>query len=143
KALGIVRQNDTLFGGTIAENISFFDAGVALDTVQTAAASAQILDDIDEMPMKFQSLIGDMGSALSGGQKQRLLLARALYSEPSALILDEGTANLDPETEAKVVDVIKNLKMIRITVTHRVLINEHADSVYRLRSGILERVSHA
>jgi ABC-type iron transport system FetAB ATPase subunit len=57
------------------------------------------------MPMAYQSLIGDMGAALSAGQRQRIMLARALYRDPDALFLDEGTANLDEENEAAIADL--------------------------------------
>ena len=65
------------------------------------------------------AMVGDMGSILSGGQKQRVLLARALYHEPAVLFLDEGTANLDVETEKQIVDVISDMNLTRIIVAHR------------------------
>ena len=85
--------------GTIADNIAFFDPDLDMVKVQAAATAAQVHDDIMRTPMQYLGLVGDMGSTLSGGQKQRVLLARALYSQPRVLFLDEGTANLDEETE--------------------------------------------
>ena len=69
--------------------------------------------------MNYLALIGDMGSILSGGQKQRILLARALYQQPDVLFLDEGTANLDVETESQIVELVRSLDITRIIVAHR------------------------
>jgi ATP-binding cassette subfamily B protein RaxB len=76
-----------------------------------------------------------MGSALSGGQRQRVLLARALYRRPSILVLDEGTANLDQETEAEIADTIQAMDITRIVVAHRPALVERADRVVRVDGG--------
>jgi len=117
--MGVVMQDDSMLSGTIAENISFFDPQVSMERVEAAARLAQIHDTIDSMPMKYLSMIGDMGSILSGGQKQRVLLARALYKNPQILFLDEGTANLDKNTEKIIVDIVEAMDMTRIIVAHR------------------------
>lgn len=117
--IGVVMQDDRLLSGTIADNIAFFDPEIDMQRVAKAANAAQIHETISKLPMHYHSVIGDMGSILSGGQKQRLLLARALYQDPKVLFLDEGTANLDVETEKAIVDVIKNLPITRIIVAHR------------------------
>ncbi len=117
--MGVVMQDDSLLSGTIAENISFFDPQVDMERVEQAAALAQIHDDIIAMPMRYLSMIGDMGSVLSGGQKQRVLLARALYKDPQILFLDEGTANLDKATEKVIVDIVQAMPMTRVIVAHR------------------------
>jgi ATP-binding cassette subfamily B protein RaxB len=101
-----------------------------------AARAAQLHGDIQALPMKYLSLVGDMGSTLSGGQRQRLLLARALYREPSILILDEGTANLDVETEALIADLIERMPITRIIVAHRPALLDRADRVIRLERPI-------
>ncbi len=100
--------------------------------VQKAAHAAQIHETIAQLPMNYLSVVGDMGSILSGGQKQRLLLARALYQEPKALFLDEGTANLDVETEKTIVQVIKDLKITRVVVAHRPAFIQASDSVIEI-----------
>ena len=117
--IGVVMQDDRLLSGTIADNISFFDPEMDMERVQRAAQSAQIHETIAHLPMNYLSVVGDMGSILSGGQKQRLLLARALYQNPKVLFLDEGTANLDTETEKAIVGVIDKLDITRIIVAHR------------------------
>jgi ATP-binding cassette subfamily B protein RaxB len=79
RIVGAVMQDDQLFGGSIADNISFFDPQMDQTRVEQAARMAAIHGEIAAMPMGYHSLIGDMGSSLSGGQKQRVILARALY----------------------------------------------------------------
>jgi ATP-binding cassette subfamily B protein RaxB len=117
--IGAVMQDDQLFAGSLAQNISFFDPLVDLQKVRSAAQLAQVERDILAMPMQYDTLVGDMGSALSGGQKQRVLLARALYHGPQILVIDEGTANLDVDTERRVSKALNSLNITRIIVAHR------------------------
>ena len=89
------------------------------------------------MPMRYETLVGDMGSTLSGGQRQRLLLARALYRQPKLLVMDEGTSHLDPERERQVNTAIAQLGITRIVVAHRRETIMAADRVMRLDAGHL------
>jgi ATP-binding cassette subfamily B protein RaxB len=130
--VGVVMQEDQLLSGTIADNISFFDPEIDMEKVEIAAKLAQIHDEISEMPMKYLSMVGDMGSVLSGGQKQRVLLARALYNDPKVLILDEGTANLDPENEKKIADVLESMTITRIIVAHRPQLIDRSEEIYTI-----------
>jgi ATP-binding cassette, subfamily B, bacterial CvaB/MchF/RaxB len=82
-----------------------------------------------------------MGSTLSGGQQQRVLLARALYREPTILFLDEGTANLGPETEKKVAETLRALKCTRIFVAHREAAIEGADRLLLVAGGTVTEVT--
>ncbi|HAD5970090.1 TPA_asm: peptidase domain-containing ABC transporter [Salmonella enterica subsp. enterica serovar Typhimurium] len=117
--IGCVMQEDRLLSGTIIDNISMFDEHNDLDRVIHVAKLTNIHDEIMNMPMNYNSLVGDMGSTLSGGQIQRILLARALYRNPKLLILDEATSNLDIENEKIINKNIKNLKITRIVIAHR------------------------
>jgi ATP-binding cassette subfamily B protein RaxB len=119
RQIGVVMQDDQLLQGSIAENIAGFDPHIDMVRVVESARRAHIHQDVSHMPMGYQSLVGDMGSALSGGQKQRLLIARALYRQPRILILDEGTSHLDLETERAVTTALSDLAITRIVVAHR------------------------
>jgi ATP-binding cassette subfamily B protein RaxB len=118
-SIGVVMQDDHLLSGTIADNICFFDEQNDLERMMECARLACIHDDITQMPMSYNSLIGDMGTSLSGGQRQRILLARALYKRPRILFMDEGTSNLDLATEKRVSAAIQGLGLTRIVIAHR------------------------
>jgi ATP-binding cassette subfamily B protein RaxB len=133
--IGAVLQDDRLLAGTIADNVSFFDADLDMAKVEDCLAKACVLDDILKMPMGTMTLVGDLGSTLSGGQQQRVLLARALYREPTILFLDEGTANLDPETEARVSETLRGLSCTRIFVAHREAAIAGADRTLLVKDG--------
>jgi ATP-binding cassette subfamily B protein RaxB len=138
--IGAVLQDDVLLTGTLADNIAFFDPKIDQERVEAAAEAARIHADIMKMPMAYQSLIGDMGAALSAGQRQRIMLARALYRDPDALFLDEGTANLDEENEAAIADLVARLPITRVVIAHRPALVERADIVFRVDGGRIVRV---
>ena len=139
--IGVVLQDDRLLAGTIADNVSFFDADLDMAKVEKCLAKACVLDDILKMPMGTMTLVGDLGSTLSGGQQQRVLLARALYREPTILFLDEGTANLDPETEARVSETLRGLSCTRIFVAHREAAIAGADRTLLVKDGAVTVLS--
>lgn len=119
RLVNAVMQDDQLFAGSVADNISFFADKPDRDRIEEAARLAHVHEEIDNMPMGYNTLIGDMGTALSGGQKQRVLLARALYHDPQILILDEATSHLDVALERAINQAIRSLKMTRIVIAHR------------------------
>jgi len=119
RLVGTVMQDDVLFAGSIADNISFFDPHADQPWVEECARLAAISSEIKAMPMGFNSLVGDMGTILSGGQKQRVLLARALYKRPRILFLDEATSHLDIAKEHEVNAAVKSLNITRVIVAHR------------------------
>jgi ATP-binding cassette, subfamily B, bacterial CvaB/MchF/RaxB len=117
--IGSVMQDDALFNGTVADNICFFDQEAVFSDIRYASELAGIHQEIMQMPMGYQSLIGDMGSSLSGGQRQRLLLARALYRKPKLLLLDEATSHLDIANERAINTHIRHMRIMRIVIAHR------------------------
>lgn len=133
--IGVVMQEDQLFAGSIADNISFFSESPDPERVQECARLAAIHDDIVAMPMGYSTLIGDMGTVLSGGQKQRVLIARALYKKPGILLLDEATSHLDVGREKEVNAAIRNTRMTRIIVAHRPETIRSADRIIALAHG--------
>ncbi|CAI1614810.1 peptidase domain-containing ABC transporter [Serratia proteamaculans] len=133
--IGCVMQDDILFAGSLNDNISFFDPTADLAAVERAARLAQIHEDIMAMPMGYQSLVGDMGSSLSGGQAQRVLLARALYRNPSILILDEASSHLDVERERLINEAVKAMAITRIIIAHRPETIASADRILVVNNG--------
>lgn len=132
-----VLQEDSLFAGTLADNIALFDESVDMERIVFAAAAAAIHDDIVRMPMQYETLVGDMGSTLSGGQKQRVLLARALYRKPGLLVMDEGTSHLDTAHEQAVNSAVAAMGITRIIIAHRRETIEAADRVVIMEGGRL------
>lgn len=130
-----VLQDDVLFAGSIADNVSFFDHNTDRDWIETCCKHAAVHSEIAALPMGYHTLVGDMGTVLSGGQKQRLLIARALYRRPKILILDEATCHLDLAVEARVVHMLKMLNITRIVVAHRPQTIASAERVLELKSG--------
>jgi len=141
KSIAAVMQDDTLLAGSIADNISFFDPQPNYPLIERCAQHAAINDDITNMTMGYNSMVGDMGSNLSGGQIQRLLLARALYQSPCALFMDEATSHLDTKNEAKISEQIQYLSMTRIMIAHRKETIEKAERIFELANGNLTNIN--
>ncbi|WP_307730428.1 ATP-binding cassette domain-containing protein [Massilia varians] len=133
--LGTVMQDDTLFAGSIADNIAFFDPMIDMQRVHKCAELAAIAPEIAAMPMAFNTLVGDIGTGLSGGQKQRILLARSMYKNPKILVLDEATSHLDVWNEQAVNQAIQRIPLTRIIVAHRPETIQMAERVIVLHNG--------
>jgi ATP-binding cassette subfamily C exporter for protease/lipase len=137
--LGYLPQDVELFGGSIAENIARLGEVDSRKVIQ-AASSAGMHETILRFPKGYDTLIGDGGCLLSGGQRQRIGLARAIYGDPSLIVLDEPNANLDDAGEAALLRAIRELKAKGKTVflvTHRQGALAVADRLLVLRDGEL------
>ncbi|MEH2267040.1 MAG: peptidase domain-containing ABC transporter [Nostoc sp.] len=137
--IGVVDQDTFLFGGTIRENISIAHPEAPLEEVIEAASLAGADEFIKQMPMGYETQIGEGGGMLSGGQRQRLAIARALLGNPCFLILDEATSHLDAESERIIQNNLKKILQGRtsLIIAHRLSTVRHADLILVLDRGIL------
>ena len=140
RRIGMVMQNDSLFAGSIAHNVALGDGQTDLQRVVEVCRIADIHDEIMMMPMQYETLIGDMGSALSTGQRQRIILARALYSNPDFLFLDEGTAHLDPGSELRILQRLKDMDVGIIFSVHNKAALEFSHRAYIVDGGTLRAI---
>jgi ATP-binding cassette subfamily B protein RaxB len=134
KQVGYVAQDDALFAGTIADNVAFFDSDFDMTRVRKACEQASVANLIEGFPMKYDTLVGDMGSVLSGGQKQRILLARALYQSPKVIVLDEFTSHLDADSASSVSQFVNSLPITKIIITHRMDLIAAGTKIIEMRS---------
>jgi ATP-binding cassette subfamily B protein RaxB len=130
--IGVVMQDDHLFVGTIEDNISFFDPQHDPERVRACARLAMIDEEIDAMPMQFNTIVGSLGMALSGGQRSRVLLARALYRRPQILFLDETFDQLDLARERAITDGLRTTGIGLVIVSHRPETVGAVDRIVRL-----------
>ena len=144
--LGVVSQDTFLFNGSVADNIRVGRPGASRAEVEAAAARAQILPLIEQLPQGFETPVGERGHRLSGGQRQRLALARALLTPCDLLILDEATSALDSDNEALVQLAIAGLgsHCTVLVIAHRLSTVRDADQIVVLEAGRrVEQGDHA
>lgn len=137
REVAAVMQDDLLLSGTVIQNVSFFDPQPDTARVQDAARRSAILDDIQQLPLGFETEVGDLGSSLSGGQRQRLILARALYRRPRLLVLDEATSHLDLAAERTIAAELEAMALTRVVVAHRPETLRRAHRILQLNEGVL------
>lgn len=143
--LGVVLQDNFLFDGTIAENISFSHPHATRDEIIAASRVAHCEEFINGFADGYDTIVGERGVKLSGGQRQRVAIARAILAEPKILILDEATSSLDSESEAMIQDGLQSLRRGRTTfvIAHRLSTIRSADQILVLEGGeIVERGTH-
>ncbi len=137
--IGIVQQDVFLFADTIFENIRYGKPDATMEEVVAAAKKAEIYDDIQAMPQKFDTYVGERGTLLSGGQKQRIAIARIFLKNPPILILDEATSALDSVTEAKIQRAFDALAKDRTTliIAHRLSTIRSANRIVSISDGVI------
>ncbi len=129
RQIAAVLQNDLPLGGTIRENVTFFEVGADQSRMLHASKLAMLHDEISATPMGYDTLIGDMGASLSAGQQQRILIARSIYRQPRILFMDEGTAHIDQAKELQIMSNLKQLNLTCVYVTHNPRLLEFAEQV--------------
>jgi subfamily B ATP-binding cassette protein MsbA len=144
--LGVVLQDNFLFDGTVAENVSYGQPHAAQADIERVSRIAHADEFIEGFAEKYQTVVGERGVRLSGGQRQRVAIARAILAAPRILLLDEATSSLDSESEALIQDGLRSLRRGRTTfvIAHRLSTIRSADQILVLEGGeIIERGTHA
>lgn len=136
---GAVMQDGKIFNDTIINNIVLGDEKIDYERLKKAIETANISEEIEQLPLGYQTMMGEQGRGLSGGQKQRVLIARALYKNPDYLFFDEATNALDSINEQKIVSALENVFKNKtvIVVAHRLSTIQKADQIIVLRNGMI------
>lgn len=143
--LGVVFQDNFLFDGTIADNISFARPGASRAEIEEACRIAHCDEFIEKFEQGYNTIVGERGVKLSGGQRQRVAIARAILADPRILILDEATSSLDSESEAMIQEGLRHLRQGRTTfvIAHRLSTIRSSDQILVIEGGrIVERGRH-
>jgi len=144
-SIGYVPQDGYLFSGTIKDNIGFSKDKIDESEIENAAKKAEILDEINAFPNKFNTIIGERGIQLSGGQRQRLAIARVFYKNPQLYIFDDCLSAVDANKEKKILNNLKKETRNKTTIiiSHRISTIEKSDNIIVLDKGkIIEEGSH-
>ena len=140
-----VFQNVYLFHDTIANNIRFGQPDAPMEKVVAAAKKARCHDFIKNLPQGYETVIGEAGGTLSGGERQRISIARAIMKDAPVIILDEATANVDPENEKELMEAVAELTHDKtvIMIAHRLKTVRNADRIFVVDHGeIVQQGTH-
>ena len=146
KQTGVVDQNTFLFGGTIKENLTIAHPQATQGELDRACELSGAAEFIEQMPLRYETQIGEGGGLLSGGQRQRLAIARALLGRPRLLVLDEATSNLDAESEKIIQNNLETIlnSQTTLVIAHRLSTVRRADLILVMDRGVLvEQGTHA
>ncbi len=143
--IAIVSQENILFHDTVWNNICYGLTDIPKERVVAAAQAALAHDFIMELPLHYDTVIGERGTRLSGGQRQRIAIARAILKDSPILILDEATSELDTESEMYVQKALANLMVGRTTfvIAHRLATIRRADKILVLEDGQIREMRYA
>ncbi|MDA9228303.1 ABC transporter ATP-binding protein/permease [Flavobacteriales bacterium] len=144
-SIGYVPQDGYLFSGTIRENIGFSSNKIDNDEIEIAAKKAEMIDEINSFPDKFETVIGERGIQLSGGQRQRLAIARVFYKKPEIYIFDDCLSAVDANKEQKILENLKKEtnRKTTIIISHRISTLERSDNIIVMDEGeIIEEGTH-
>jgi ATP-binding cassette, subfamily B, multidrug efflux pump len=137
--IGVVLQDALLFSGSVRDNIAYGRPEATLEQIRAAAEAAQAAEFIEQLPQKYDTVVGERGVGLSGGQRQRLAIARALLTDPKLLILDDSTSAVDARTEAAIQDALDRLmrhaQKTAIVIAQRISTVRDADLIVVLHEG--------
>jgi ATP-binding cassette subfamily B multidrug efflux pump len=145
KEIGVVQQESFMFSDSVLNNISYGLREISKDKVFEASKIAHFDKDVEDFPLKFDTMVGERGITLSGGQKQRASLARALVIDPKILILDDSFSAVDTHTEEEILKSLKDFMKERtsIIISHRISTVKDADKIIVLSEGkITEEGTH-
>ncbi|WP_109610993.1 peptidase domain-containing ABC transporter [Mucilaginibacter oryzae] len=139
---GAVMQDGKIFNDTIMNNIVLDDEKVDYEKLKKALHTANIAQEIEQLPLGYLTMMGEQGRGLSGGQKQRILIARALYKDPDYLFFDEATNSLDTINEQKIVAALDNVFKDKtvIVVAHRLSTIRKADQIIVMQNGMVVEI---
>ena len=145
-SIGYVPQDGYLFSGTIRENIGFSSNNINNNEIEIAAKKAEMIDEINSFPDKFETVIGERGIQLSGGQRQRLAIARVFYKKPEIYIFDDCLSAVDANKEQKILENLKKEtnRKTTIIISHRISTLEKSDNIIVMDEGkIIEEGTHS
>lgn len=144
--IGYVPQDVFLFSGTVMENIVLHHPEASLEEAMQAAKKSGAHEFIEKLPKRYHTVLGEHGGGLSGGERQKLALARALVGNPSFIILDEATSNLDTMSEKAIHEIIQGLRSENLTViliAHRLSTIMSCDTIFVMENGkIVQNGTH-